>query len=55
MVVNITLVYDVFNNHFLKINDSLLIPLKNEDSEKIEYFLKRKKAAEDIQDRYGIK
>ena len=55
MVVNITLVYDVFNNYFLKINDSLLIPLKKEDSDKIEYFLKRKKAAEYIQERYGNK
>ena len=55
MLVNITLVYDVFNNYFLKINDTLLIPLKREDSEKLEYFLKRKKAAEDIQERYGSK
>lgn len=55
MVVNITLVCDVFNNHFIKINDSLLIPLKKEDSERLEYFLKRKKAAADIQERYGCK
>lgn len=42
MICDVKIVKDLFNNYFIKIDEKLLIPLKPNDFENLEYFLKRK-------------